>query len=86
MSVHSLTSLMPTRDLVRVLVGVAVHRKRPPILSARWRSVEVTGDLATITLDGEEGEERIMVVREQGDWKVDLPTTRRVGIGKLARW
>jgi hypothetical protein len=77
---------MPTTDLVRVLVGVAVRRKRPLILSQKWRTVEISGDRAVAVLDGDGGEEKVVLVREQGAWKVDLPSTRRIGGGRLARW
>ena len=78
---------LPTGDLLRVLVREALRRRRADLVAARWKAVDVGSDNATVTLVMPDGvDERVALDREGGTWKIDLPGTRRLGHGRLARW
>jgi hypothetical protein len=73
---------MPTADLIRVALRAELRRLRPAIAVARVLSTDVAGATALVTLGspvlGSIGGRRLVMIAEDGAWKVDLPATRRL--------
>jgi hypothetical protein len=68
----------PAGDLAPLVMKAEAVKNRTRILSSAWKSVTVTGDTAvmTVTLPGG-ADERSVLVREAGTWRLDGPATTR---------
>lgn len=75
---------MTVPDLARLIAVNEVRQQRANIVGAAWQGAEVVGSVAVARTARPDGAvERLVLVREDGTWKLDSETTWRLRNGKL---